>query len=187
MFSDSFRERLRLGKYSRWAVDLTEAHLEAVLWMVGEYAYRAHHVLPMLSMHWDQEGAGRAALALESLFRVVGGDRPDVDALTLRVRTFLAEVRGCARDTDEPPAHNWPVEWEGRLVGWIVSPALDEYLTCSGVWWPHATESADFLAQVRRPASDGVRVSVGGIPAWVRLPPDESGYMAFWICVSPNG
>ena len=49
MFSDSFRERLRLGKYSRWAVDLTEAQLEAVLWMVGEYGYRAYHVLPHLA------------------------------------------------------------------------------------------------------------------------------------------
>lgn len=186
MFSDEFRERLRLGKYSRWAVNLTEDQLEAILWMVGEYGYRAYHVLPMLTTHWGQVGTGRAALALESLFRAVGGDRPDVDALRLRVRTFLAEVRDHAEEPGGPPAHHWPVEWQGRRVGGIASPALDEYGNCSGVWWPDGAGSADFLAHVVQPPSDGIRVSVGGIPAWVRSGPDDAGRMAFWLYVSPH-
>jgi hypothetical protein len=186
MFSDQFRERLRLGKYSRWAVNLTEAELEAVLWMVGEFGYRAFHVLPLLATHWGHEAAGRAALGLESLFRVVGGDRPDLDALELRVRTLLAEVRGNAGDTGGPPAHSWPVLWQGLPVGWITSPVLDEYGNCSGVWYPDPVGSGEFLDQVGRPPPDGIRVSVGGIPAWVRLPLDDTGRMAFWLHVSPH-
>ncbi len=187
MFSPEFRERLRLGKYSRWAVNLTEAQLEAVLWMVGESGYRASYVLPLLAGLWGEEGSGRAVLALESLFRVVGGDRPDLETSSQRVRDFLAEVRGYAENTGGPPAHNWPVEWQGRVVGWIASPALGEYgCSCSGVWWPAATGSADFLSVVGQPSPDGVRVAVGGIPAWVKSPPDESGRMEFWVHVSPH-
>src|SRR5437879_2179826 len=126
MFSDEVRERFRLGKYTRWAVGLTEAQLEAVLWMIGEFGYRASHVLPLLTDLWASERSGRAVLALESLFRAVAGDRPDVDGYTLRVRTFLAEVRGYAVDTGGPPAHNWPVLWQGRSVGWIAAPVLEE-------------------------------------------------------------
>jgi hypothetical protein len=186
MFSEEFRERLRLGKYSRWAVNLTEAELEAIIWMIGEYGYRASYILPLLTAHWRQEGAGRAALALESLFRVVGGDRPNLDALKFRVRTFLATVRGHAEDTREPPAHDWPVQWQGRPVGWITSPELDEYGNCSGVWCPDPANSSEFLARVGRPPPDGIQVSVGGIPAWVRTPPDDTGRMAFWLHVSPH-
>jgi hypothetical protein len=187
MFSEAFRERLRLGKYSRWAVNLTEAQLEAIIWMIGEFGYRAVSVLPLLDGHWGREGDGRAANALESLFRVVGGDRPNLDQYTQRVRDFLAEVRGYAEDTGGPPAHNWPVEWQGRVVGWIASPALGEYgCSCSGVWWPAAADSEEFLSAAGQPSPEGVRVVVGGVPALVKSPPDESGRMEFWLHVSPN-
>jgi hypothetical protein len=187
MFSPEFHERLRLGKYSRWAVNLTEAQLEAVIWMVGEYGYRAFHALPLLTGLWREEGSGRAVLALESLFRVVGGDRPFLDTYTQRVRDFLAELRGYAEDNGGPPAHCWPVEWQGRLVGWIVSPALGEFgCSVSGVWWPAPAGAADFLVVAEQPSPDGVRVVVGGIPAHVKSPPDESGRMAFWLHVSPH-
>jgi hypothetical protein len=186
MFSPEFRERLRLGKYSRWAVDLTEDQLEAVLWIVGEYGYRAFHVLPLLTGLWHEEGSGRAVLALESLFRVVGGDRPSLDISTQRVRDFLAEVRGYA-EGGGPPAHSWPVEWQGRVVGWLASPALGEFgCSCSGGWWPAATGAAEFLAAAGQPSPEGVRVVVGGIPALVKSPPDELGRMAFWVHVSPH-
>jgi hypothetical protein len=195
MFSPEFRERLRLGKYSRWAVNLTEAQLEAIIWMIGEYAYRAHHVLPLLAGLWDKEGSGRAVLALEELFRVVGGDRPDLETSKRRpdletskrrCRAFLAEVRGYAEDTRGPPAHNWPVEWQGRVVGSIASPTLGEFgCSCSGVWWPEAGGVADFVSAVGQP-SPKVQVVVGGIPAEVKSPPDESGRMEFWLDVSPH-
>ncbi len=184
MFSDVFRERLRLGKYSRWAANLTEAQLEAIIWMIGEFGYRADRVLPLLDGHWSAEGPGRAANALEPLFRVVGGDRPDLEQYTQRTRDFLAEVRGLVEALGVP-AHRWPVEWQGRCVGWIAPPALDEYGNCSGVWWPGA-EAAEFIEQVNQPPPDGIRVCVGGIPAWVRSPPDDTDRMAFWLHVSPH-
>ena len=31
MFSDAFRRRLALGKHARWAADLSEEHLEALI------------------------------------------------------------------------------------------------------------------------------------------------------------
>jgi hypothetical protein len=187
MFSDETRERFRLGKYTRWAVGLTEAQLEALLWIIGEFGYGAHCVLPLLTDLWRSEGSGRAVLALESLFRAVGGDRPDVDAYTLRVRTFLAEVRGYAEEGGEPPAHNWPVAWQGRSVGWITAPVLEEYgCSCSGVWWPDAAGAADFLAAAHQRLTERIQVSVGGIPALVKSLPDEAGRMAFWLHVSPN-
>jgi hypothetical protein len=187
MFSDEARERFRLGKYTRWAVGLTEAQLEALLWMIGELGYRASRVLPLLTDLWGSEGSGRAVLALESLFRAVGGDRPDVDAYTLRARTLLAEVRGGAEETGGPPAHNWPLLWQGRSVGWIAAPVLEEYgCSCSGVWWPDAGGAADFLTAAQQHSAEGVRVSVGGMPALVKSLPDEAGRMAFWLLVSPH-
>jgi hypothetical protein len=117
MFSEETRRRFRIGKYSGWAVDLTEPQLEAVLWMIGEFGYRAYHVLPLLAKLWSKEGSGRAVLALESLFLAVGGERLDLAAYALRVRTFLAEVRGYVETTGEPPAHNWHILWRGRWVG----------------------------------------------------------------------
>jgi hypothetical protein len=39
-FSDALRDRLARGKYSRWAKDLTEESVEALIWAIGEYASR---------------------------------------------------------------------------------------------------------------------------------------------------
>ena len=186
MFSDEFCERLRLGKYSHWAITLTEPQLEAILWMIGEFGYRAYCVLPLLTGHWNQEGTGRAATALEALFRVVGGDRPDLEAWRGRVQRFLAEVRGYAEDPGGPPAHSWPVEWQGKLVGWLVSPALDEYGNCSGTWQPEGAEGASFLSHIAQPPAEGVRITLGGIPAWVKSAPDAVGQIGFFLYVSPH-
>jgi hypothetical protein len=186
MFSPEFCERLRLGKYSRWAVNLTEAQLEAILWMIGEYGYRAFHVLPLLTELWAKEGSGRAVLALEELFRVVGGYRPDLETSLQRTRDFLAEVRGGAENTGRTPAHNWPVEWQGRVVGWLTHPALGEFgFICSGVWWP-AAGAADFLAAAGQSSTECGWVMVGGIRAVVKSLPDGSGRMEFWLSVSPH-
>jgi hypothetical protein len=188
MFTNETRENLRLGKYTRWAAGLSEAQLVAILWMVGEFGYRAYHVLPLLSDLWNKESSGRAVLALEGLFRMVGGDRSDVGAYTQQVRTFLAEVRGHAEDTGGPPAHNWPVTWMNRLVGWIANPELGEVgCSCSGVWWPNAGEVAEFLAAAAQPSlPNGLQVSLGGVSAWVKSLPDDEGRMEFWLHVSPQ-
>lgn len=187
MFSPEFRKRLRLGKYSRWAVKLTEDQLEAIIWIVGECGYRAYDVLPLLKELWSEEGSGRAVLALESLYRVVGGDRPDLDDWRHRVQRFLAEVRKYADEVGGPPARSWSVEWQGRVVGWIAFPELGEYgCSIAGVWHPATTEAVEFLLVVAQPPPDGVRVELGGIPAWVKSAPDESGRMEFYVHVSPN-
>lgn len=185
MFSTEFREKLQLGKYSRWAVNLTEAQLEAIIWMIGEFGYRAGCVLPLLTEHWEREGEGRAANALESLYRVVGGDRPNLDQYTQRVCDFLAEVRGLADGPGGVPAHRWVVEWQGRLAGWIAPPRLDDEGNWSGPWWP-GEAAVDFLACVTQKPPDGIPVVLGGIRAWAFLPPDELGQMAFMVYVSPH-
>lgn len=40
-FSDEFRAKLKLGKYSSWAEDLTEEDVRVLLWAVGEFGLRA--------------------------------------------------------------------------------------------------------------------------------------------------
>jgi hypothetical protein len=59
----------------------------------------------------------------------------------------------------------------------------EEY--CSGAWWP-GEAAAEFLAHAAEAPADGVRVILGGIPAWVRSPPDDYGRMAFWLHVSSH-
>jgi hypothetical protein len=103
---------------------------------------------------------------------------------------FGNELVFCSQGTevDEPcvvPAPRWAVVWRGRRVGWIAPPAFKEAGACSGPWWPDET-AADFLAHVAAPPDDGVGVALGGIPAWVRSPPDESGIVSFWLHVNPR-
>jgi hypothetical protein len=181
MFSEQFRERLRYGKYSKWAVDLTEDQLQAIIWMLGEYGYRACYVLPLLSELWDAEPSGRAVLALEQLYRVVdGGERPNLEARSEELGKFTKQLFGFrhAKDTGRPSECSWTVRWHGPIVGWITSPSLDGG-TCSGVWWPAAAGSLEFMSAVIQPSTDGARVLLRGIPAVVKSPPDNSGLMEF--------
>ena len=162
MFTDELRHRLKLGKYTRWAADLTDEQLEAVLWMVGEYAYRADLVLQLLQDNrgmsaWNQERFGRALVALQTLFRIVAGDRPDLEEAKIRIRVFLAQVReaaetGLALTPNESLALRWPVSSRGLLIGWVAAPVIDEYgLGCSGKWVTVETpEAAEFLGSLSR-------------------------------------
>lgn len=45
VFSGEFRERLKLGKYTSWAEDLSEEQLRMVLSFVGEFGIRASELL----------------------------------------------------------------------------------------------------------------------------------------------
>jgi hypothetical protein len=71
-------------------VDLTEAHMEALLWLVGEYGVRAGIILDLLNKHkdelWDGVMFARAKLALEMMERLVCGERMDLDELCRRLR-----------------------------------------------------------------------------------------------------
>jgi hypothetical protein len=197
MFSDEFRQRLASGKYTRWAVNLTEPQLAAVLWMVGEYGYRAPVVLKPLKRHrdevaWNDVAFARARLALETLFRMVAGDRPDLDEAIQRVGKVLAQVRSVAEEGIKPPpgerpAERWPVRWRGHLVGWV-DDLVPEVFGCTGRWV--AADSlavAEFLAAAGGTSSGTRRVEVGGIQGLVDRPPDESGRVLFYWWFSPHG
>jgi hypothetical protein len=41
-FSEGFNVQLSGGKYTKWAVDMSEDTLRALLWMVGEYGIRVN-------------------------------------------------------------------------------------------------------------------------------------------------
>jgi hypothetical protein len=88
MFSKQFRERIAKYKYARWAVDLTEDDLEALLWAVGEYGIRSEKVLPVLQSHLprDPVAHARAVFALEVLAELVRGHHTSVDRYCERAR-----------------------------------------------------------------------------------------------------
>ncbi len=98
MFSEAFRQKLEMGKYTNWAANLTESHMEALLWLIGEYGFRAPLVLKLLEKD-KKEGAipdiafARAKFALETIFRVVLGKRLDLEEATRRLREVLKKER----------------------------------------------------------------------------------------------
>jgi hypothetical protein len=107
MFSDEFRQRLAIGKHTRWAEKLTERHLEALLWMVGEYSYRAPLILRLLERHkdecsFDDERFARAKLGLETIFRIFGGERLDIDEVIRSVGERLKQVRSARPSSTGP-------------------------------------------------------------------------------------
>jgi hypothetical protein len=74
MFSKQFLEKISKDKYARWAVDLTEDHLETLLWAVGEYGVRSDKPLELLHAHMPRDYShARAVLALEVLAEFVNG------------------------------------------------------------------------------------------------------------------
>jgi hypothetical protein len=96
VFSESLRERLAAGKYTDWAVTLTEDHMEALLWMVGEYGYRAFLFRTALqgqagNLHQEHAGFVRLQVALDTIARIVEGERLDVEEAKGRIRTAIAK------------------------------------------------------------------------------------------------
>jgi hypothetical protein len=87
MFSDQFREKLGTYKYARWAKDLTEDQLEAVLWAVGEYGMRAHGPLDAIRQS-PKAVHPRAKLALEVLACFTSGTRIDLERLFERIQAL---------------------------------------------------------------------------------------------------
>lgn len=87
-FSEGFRQRLKLGKYTRWASNLSEAHLEALLWMLGEFGCRSPGLIELLDKHAEDITHGgliRGRVALESISRIVNGERFDVNEAKRRI------------------------------------------------------------------------------------------------------
>lgn len=88
MFSDEFRERLKRGKYSRWATDLTEDQLEALLWAVGEFGVRSSDVLGIVRQQTPTTIHPRATLALDVLADFTRGDRINLANLSEQIQNL---------------------------------------------------------------------------------------------------
>lgn len=95
-FSPQFNTKLATLKYARWAVDLSEDTLEALLSMVGEYGIRAARfgvppedampdVLPS-----DTLGNARAKEALRVIAGIVTGDRTNFEEASRRIVLAIA-------------------------------------------------------------------------------------------------
>jgi hypothetical protein len=184
VFSEDFRRRLILGKYRRWAVDLTEDQLEVILWMVGEYGCRAPRVLKLLKVHRDEAGwnnvpFSRARLALETLFRVHSGDRIAIEEATLRAREMPAEVRASAESGIKPApgasaVERWPLHWQGHHVGWLTELIFDDVTGCGceGEWEAADIPTAvEFMAALRSSTKGGIEAEFGGIHSWISSVP----------------
>jgi len=92
MLSEEFRERLRHGKYTDWAAELTDDQLQAVLWAVGEYGVRARVPLEVLNQHSPRDpiSHARAVLALETLSDFTDGRFIDVQQYFNKVQQIVA-------------------------------------------------------------------------------------------------
>jgi hypothetical protein len=85
IFSGTFRESLNIGKYTRWASDLSEASLQHLFWLLGAIATETLPMLKPASEYvdltpWPDFNALRPRFGLEGIWRVVvQGERFDVD------------------------------------------------------------------------------------------------------------
>ena len=93
MFSPEFRRKLQLGKYTKWAIDLTEAQLEALLWAVGEYGYRASDPLEVLDRYATKDPPyARYMVGLKTIAEYTSGKQTDLDSLLHRLRSESSTV-----------------------------------------------------------------------------------------------
>ncbi len=173
MFSEEFRQRLTTGKYSRWAVDLTEQQLEALLWMIDEYACRAPMILGLLERHKGElsvhdQGFARAKHALETIPRVVDGERPDLEEWRRRVREVVAEARAVTED-EWPTHHERPWEMLARLPA-PVSERKRRLLCaalCRRAWHLFADERSRRAVLVAERYADGLATPEELRAAWL--------------------
>jgi hypothetical protein len=84
-------------------------------------------------------------------------------------------------------AERRPVTWEGKLVGWVAAPALDESGGQTGRWLAvKSPEAAGFLAALNDAPGAEQQVLVGGIPSRIELLPDESWPISVRWCATPH-
>jgi len=94
-FSTEFRERLATGKYTKWAVDLTENQLNVVLWAAGEFGRRCPDLPSCIDPHSGRfnPSDARARAGLELLTAAVHGHPLSMDEY---FPAFWARVRQLA-------------------------------------------------------------------------------------------
>jgi F420-dependent methylenetetrahydromethanopterin dehydrogenase len=99
MSSEEFRVGRRTGKYNRWAAELTDDQLEAVIWAVGEYGCRSSIPLEVLRQHshFDPFSHARAVLALEVLADFTRGHFIDIDQYCAKVQEAVASAHEALR------------------------------------------------------------------------------------------
>jgi hypothetical protein len=93
--SKSFRERVRLSKYARWAQDLREEEFLGVLGAVGEFGYRADKPLEILRRHGPQYSVSfaRAMVGLEILAEFANYRPRTEEQVEQRVRDAVAAAQ----------------------------------------------------------------------------------------------
>jgi hypothetical protein len=94
MLPEALRERLRFGKYTRWAIALSEEELDGLLWAIGEYGYRDSQILPVLEAHEPKDIPFiRAALGLKVIAEFCENRRINREEVSARVRRAVSEHR----------------------------------------------------------------------------------------------
>lgn len=101
MFSDSLRGRLAIGKYTRWASDLDEESMVALLWAIGEFAWRKEIILEVLEHYRstiDSENDVnsmpflRALTGIKTIADIEDGQRMHVDEVCKRIREAIEHL-----------------------------------------------------------------------------------------------
>lgn len=91
MFTEVFRDRLSKGKYTRWAADLDEEQVQAILWLLGEFGCRSVKLREKLLAEGEYS---RAVAALEGLSAIVKGERVGLADALMLVRNELERAMG---------------------------------------------------------------------------------------------
>ena len=112
MFSPEYRKRLKYGKYTRWAVDLTEDQLEALFWAIGEYGYRASDPLEVLRRYSPtKDGSyGRYMTGLLTIAEFVDGKTTDLNSFLPRLQSARFP------DREEPPPVSSAYYHDGHII-----------------------------------------------------------------------
>ncbi len=94
-FSEKLRSRLSQGKYARWATDLTEETVEALLWAVGElnmgFGWSVDSLEDWLQV-WDPVVRARRLEGLRVACEIVHGRELDVKDVQRRIREAVIKV-----------------------------------------------------------------------------------------------
>lgn len=112
MFSTEFRNKLRGGKYTRRAMDLTEDQLEALFWAIGEYGYRASDPLEVLRRYSPtKDGSyGRYMTGLLTIAEFVDGKTTDLNSFLPRLQSARFP------DREEPPPVSSAYYHDGHII-----------------------------------------------------------------------
>ena len=112
-FSKSFRKKIALGKYTSWAVDLTEDSLETLLWMAGEFGYRSLGLVVddkgdrwkkyLKHLELNLPAVARIRVGLEVMAQIVNGDQLALEDALPRIGSAVIQAK---KARDESPSNN---------------------------------------------------------------------------------